>query len=89
MAFEMRRSARLRAREMMEDSVEVELLRERDRRKYGDPDGPTFEQLVKEERDRGAVGESPYRAIIDSACRTDATMTERTLKMPRGAPPET
>jgi hypothetical protein len=33
---------------MIENSAEIQDLRERDRRLYGNPDGPTFDQLVQE-----------------------------------------
>lgn len=33
---------------MMESAVEIEDLRARDLRLYGNPDGPTFEQLVQD-----------------------------------------
>jgi hypothetical protein len=44
-AWQDRHELRLRARGMMENPVEADTLRERDRLKYGRPDGPTFEDL--------------------------------------------
>jgi len=38
---------------MMENPVEIEDLSERDRRLYGNPDGPAFDQLVQESQQLG------------------------------------
>jgi len=38
---------------MMENPDEIEDLRERDLRLYGNPDGPTFDQLAQEGYQRG------------------------------------
>jgi hypothetical protein len=67
-AFDMRRDARLTARAMMGDLAEVERLRARDVEKYGYPDGPTFEQLMKRQRTHDRrTGADAYRAIIESS----------------------
>ncbi|MGO4882502.1 MAG: hypothetical protein ACLP59_16965 [Bryobacteraceae bacterium] len=47
-AWRIRYDIRIEARAMMENPSEVEDLRERDRRLYGNPNGPTFDQLVQE-----------------------------------------
>ena len=47
-AWQIRHEARTEARSMMESAVEIEDLRARDLRLYGNPDGPTFEQLVQD-----------------------------------------
>ncbi len=52
-AWSIRHEARLKARAMMADPSEVELLRERDMAEYGDPDGPTFEFLLKQLQENG------------------------------------
>ena len=52
-AWQQRHDLRRRAREMMGNPVEVGMLRERDRREYLNPDGPTFEDLVRDSRSRG------------------------------------
>jgi hypothetical protein len=69
-AFQIRHDARLTTRAMMSSAWEVELLRKRDLEKYGNPDGPTFEQLVIHQQKKGLSGDSLYEAIIESAQRT-------------------
>lgn len=71
-AFKIRHEARMVSRAMMSDEAEVELLRDRDREKYGDPDGPSFESLVEKAREKGLAGEAVYESIVESAQRTDA-----------------
>lgn len=71
-AFTIRRDARLTARAMMGDPAEVKLLQERDREKYGDPDGPTLEWLVERARAKGLAGDAVYESIVESAQKTDA-----------------
>lgn len=70
-AFEIRHVVRLTARAMMASAAEVELLRKRDQEKYGNPDGPTFEQLVESGKKKGKEGEALYEGIVESAQRTD------------------
>ena len=74
-AWEIRHSARLEARRMMTDPEEVELLRIRDPVKYGNPDGPTFAQLV--ERLTGRLsGDALYEEIVHEAGRTSHETAE-------------
>lgn len=70
-AFEIRHKARLTCRAMMASAEEVSDLRKRDQEKYGNPDGPTFEQLVEGARKKGVAGDAVYEGIITSAQRTD------------------
>jgi hypothetical protein len=70
-AWRIRHDARLQARSMMADPVEVELLRQRDIVMYGNPDGPTFEFLVDKLIKAGLEGDIIYEAIIEGAYRTD------------------
>ena len=70
-ASRIRHEARLLCRAMMSSAVEVELLGRRDQEKYGNPDGPTFEQLVESGRKKGLSGDALYEGIIASAQRTD------------------
>lgn len=70
-ASAIRHQARLTCRAMMSSAVEVDLLRRRDQEKYGNPDGPTFEQLVESGRKKGLAGDAVYEGIIESAQRTD------------------
>jgi hypothetical protein len=71
-AFEVRHDARMISRAMMASDVEVKLLQERDREKYGNPDGPTFEWLVEKAGEKGLSGDAVYDEIVSSAQRTDA-----------------
>lgn len=70
-ASETRHNARMTARAMMESAAEVEDLRKRDHAKYGNPDGPTFEQLVEKNRKKGLSADEAYWEIIESSQRTD------------------
>lgn len=73
-AWLIRHDARLEARSMMADSTEVELLRQRDIDKFGNPDGPTFYFLVERLIEAGLDGDAVYEAIIDQSYRTDAEL---------------
>jgi hypothetical protein len=70
-AWRIRHDARIEARSMMEDTAEIEDLRERDRRLYGDPDGPTFDQLVEENYRRGFERHEVYERIISGSQMTN------------------
>lgn len=70
-AYEMRHEARVNARFMMQNKDEVKALQARDMQKYGNPDGPTFEYLLKKNTDNGLSLEAAYQSIIDSSSKTD------------------
>jgi hypothetical protein len=70
-SFEIRHDARLTCRAMMGSVTEVDMLRKRDQEKYGNPDGPTFEQLVEHENKKGGVGDTVFEGIIQSSQKTD------------------
>ena len=76
-AWQIRHDARIRAREMMELPEEVELLRQRDIKFYGNPDGPSFEYLVRQTVARGLQGEEIYQSIIDSSSLTDEEVNKK------------
>ncbi|PRQ03033.1 hypothetical protein ENSA5_19720 [Enhygromyxa salina] len=76
-AYTIRHEARLEARAMMSSKLEVAQLRARDRAKYGDPDGPSFEYLVEKNRQQGLEGDAIYEAIIESAARTNEKVNAR------------
>ena len=76
-AWKIRHDARLRARSMMENPDEVEMLRERDRQLYGDPDGPGFEQLVAEGQAQGFDAEEIFLRIIEGSHRTNPDVDNR------------
>jgi hypothetical protein len=75
-AFQMRHDARLLARAMMKQGAEIEALRQRDREKYGTPDGPAFDWLLEHNRKKGLAGDAAYEAIVESAQRTDGAVNE-------------
>ncbi|MEL7422400.1 MAG: hypothetical protein AAFN81_05385 [Bacteroidota bacterium] len=70
-AYELRHEARVNARYLMTDKAMVKVLQDRDMAKYGNPNGPTFEYLLKKNTDNGLTVEEAYQSIIDSSSRTD------------------
>ena len=83
-AVEIRHNARLEARNMMKDPQEVEMLRARDLAKYGNPDGPTFDQLVEKAQANGHQGDEVWKELLGSSNRTDQTVNQHLL----GTPPQ-
>lgn len=77
-AYQLRQDARMTARAMMQDQEAVKGLEARDRVKYSNPNGPTFEYLVERAREKGLAGDAIYESIVESAQRTDAA-TNRSL----------
>jgi hypothetical protein len=86
-AQDIRHAARLKAREFMPDRQEVAELQARDREKYGNPDGPTFDQLVRTGRKKGLEGDAVYEDIIKSASRTSKEYNNKYGVKPAGAAP--
>ena len=76
-AYDYRHQARIQARAMMADRVALKRLRARDTKKYGNPDGPTFEWLVKKHKAQGSRGDAIYEAIIRGASKTDPKTNRR------------
>jgi len=72
MAWQFRHERRIEARSFMSDPVEVEMLRARDRKVYGSPDGPTFTFLVRRLRSEGLSVNEAYEAVIKGSYRTNA-----------------
>lgn len=70
-AYEHRHHARVTARAMMASEFEVKALQGRDQKKYGNPDGPTFEYLVEKGRKKGKSDDDVYASIIESSQRSD------------------
>ena len=70
-AYLLRHNARVNGRFMMADRFEVAALKDRDFKKYGHVDGPTFEYLVAKNRERGLKGNDVYNRIIQSSARTN------------------
>jgi hypothetical protein len=75
--WQLRRDARLQARAMMENPSEVEQLRARDLQIYGNPDGPTFDQLVEAHRLKGCSGDEAFERIIKGAQTTNTGVNEQ------------
>ncbi len=86
-AYEIRHDARITARAYMRNKQEVADLRARDRETYGNPDGPTFDQLVVQNREKGLLGDAVYEDIVGSADRTNAAYNERFGVKPASLPP--
>lgn len=76
-AWRIRHELRQKARSMMADPGEKELLRERDWVKYGNVEGPTFEFLVEKLSESGLEQDKIYEAIIDNSYRTDAELNKK------------
>ena len=68
-AHQLRRQARLEARLKMDDRETVDLIARRDKKKYGDSEGPTFAWLVRANLDAGRTEKQAYGQIIDSSTR--------------------
>lgn len=76
-AYELRHQARVNARFMMADQVAVDSLAARDMRKYGNPNGPTFEYLLEKNIKKYSISQdSSYQLIIDSSSRTSTAYNE-------------
>ena len=76
-AQDIRHDARIKARSYMADPKEVKLLQDRDQKKYGNPDGPSFDYLVAKNREKGLPGDAAYEEIITSSSRTDKEYNEK------------
>jgi hypothetical protein len=79
-AYRLRHNARINGRFMMDDRFEVATLRDRDNKKYGDPDGPTFDYIVEGTRVKGFEGDGIYREIIKSSSRTNPVFNSSCIK---------
>lgn len=76
-AWEIRHRARIAARALMADLFAVEALRKRDLAKYGNPDGPAFEQLFAQSKADGSSDEQAYERILLSSARTDDSINRK------------
>lgn len=70
-AYTLRHNARIHARFMMPNQEEVALLQKRDLDKYGNPDGPTFEDLLQKNQAKNMTLDQAYENIIKTASRTN------------------
>lgn len=75
-AYDIRHNARLTARAMMASDAAVQALRDRDQEKYGNPEGPTFDDLVKKNQSKGLAGNDVFEEIIKSSQRTDESVNK-------------
>jgi len=83
-AQDIRHAARIKAREFMQSKQEMAELQARDMEKYGNPDGPTFDQLVQRAREGGLTDDSVYESIVASAGRTSADYNAKYGVKPQG-----
>lgn len=70
-AYSLRHNARIYARYMMPNKAEVIGLQKRDSAKYGNPDGPTFEDLLEKNQAKGMTLDQAYERIIETASKTN------------------
>jgi hypothetical protein len=78
-AYDIRHNARMTARAMMGTKyfpwltnwISVANLQFRDWQKYGNGDGPTFDQLFAKAKAKGMTDEEAWQSILDSSGRTD------------------
>jgi len=77
MAYELRHQARMNARFMMQDKAAVKKLQERDQEKYGNPNGPTFDYLIKKIMKKGKSMDEAYEGIIESSGRTSKVYNDQ------------
>ncbi|MBE7448948.1 MAG: hypothetical protein HS111_08640 [Kofleriaceae bacterium] len=76
-AYEVRHQARLKARQMMRRRDEVDRVEARDQVKYGDLDGPTFDQLLAESMGQGLTREQALERILGSSTQTSEEYNRR------------
>lgn len=76
-AWDIRHRARVAARALMGDLREVDMLHKRDLAKYGNPDGPSFDQLLAKANDSGLSDDQAYEQILASSTTTDATTNRK------------
>lgn len=70
-AWKFRHDKRREARSLMADQDEVDLLRSRDKRVYGSPNGPSFQFLIKRLKTEGLSENAVYEAIIKGSYRSN------------------
>lgn len=76
-AYSLRHNARVDARFMMQNKDSVRSIQNRDLKKYGNPDGPTFEYLIKKCTDKGSTTNDCYKGIIVSSSRVSTVYNNR------------
>ena len=72
-----RHDLRAAARELMQDPREVAALRARDSQLYGNPGGPTFEQLLDEDKATGLTETQAYERIINGSQSTNREVNRK------------
>ncbi len=76
-AWKVRHDARVEARKMMADPVEVQDLRNRDIELYNNPDGPTFEWTIQDAVKKGFKGDDIYESIIKGSQKTNKDVNKK------------
>ena len=72
-----RHDLRAAARELMQNRQEIAALRARDSQLYGNPDGPSFEQLLEEEKATGLTESQAYERIIVGSQNTNREVNRK------------
>ena len=62
---------------MMLDKQEVRMLWERDQKLYGNPDGPTFEFLIRKANELGFTGDQVYEWIVKGSQKTNREFNKK------------
>ncbi len=76
-AWHIRHEARIETRALMSDPSDVAALRARDIALYGNPDGPTFEFLIREAEENGLSGDMVFEAIIKGSYKTNIGVNKK------------
>lgn len=74
LAWQVRHGARIKAREMMPDKVDVAIIEKRDLEKYGSKDGPSFDYLLKRFEDKYFDSNEICEEIIKLSAQTDKSV---------------
>ena len=75
-AYAIRHNARLQTRALTEQELNVRNLEVRDFLKYGNKDGPSFENMIEIANQKGYYGDAAYEYIITAGARTSAAHNE-------------
>lgn len=75
-AYDVRRNAITKARDMLQNERLAAEIRSRDMEKYGHPNGPTFDYWVNQYQKKGFQGKSLYETIVNRMSRPDTAEQE-------------
>ncbi|HEY4238886.1 MAG TPA: DUF4157 domain-containing protein [Kofleriaceae bacterium] len=76
-AYDMRHEMRMTSRDMMGSPEQQLDLLVRDAQKYGQGEGPSFDELVAKAKASGKTGDDVYESMIESSQRTDTKTTAK------------